>query len=206
MEKCDVQNDYLIFGNTPLLSLISNLVWCSVIHQVILVIGCNLTSLCWGQRISVTVTGFSIYLRKAEKFNDDNRDASLSGRILNLPGAGMRGWASSGPGQLNASAILDEATGKNWARFRPETGFFDLNYCDFACFLVQTYSERVHGLLEHSQGLLFLVMAVDCADFEMVKFPVPRGTGHAFPLFAILPKMASRTKTAWTKVMRVNVK
>ena len=64
---------------------------------------------------------------------------------------------------------------------------------------MQTYSERVHGLLEHSSGLLFPVMAVDCADFEMVKFPAPRGTGHAFPLFAILPKRASRTKSAFNK-------
>ena len=94
------------------------------------------------------VANFQFTSQTSRNVKDDTIGWSLSGRILNLPGARMRGWAS-GPGELNASAILDEATGKNSAQFRAETGFCDLIYCDFAYFITQTCSERVRGYFEH---------------------------------------------------------
>ena len=78
---------------------------------------------------------FQFTSETSKNVKDDPIDSSVDGRTLNLPGARMRGWAS-GPGELNASAILDEATGKNSAQFRAETGFCDLIYCHFACFII----------------------------------------------------------------------
>ena len=119
-----------------------DLSWLVIIVRVISKcrsIHCSLTQWHWGHQNSA---GFFLIL--PPNIKDDTIGWSLSRRDLNLAGARMRGWAA-GPGQLNASAILDEATGKNSAQFRAETGFCDLIYCDFACFFKQTRPERVYG-------------------------------------------------------------